>query len=68
MNFLERMILRRELNKMLTNIFAHPKTTLIGVGLAIAQVFLNGRTGQAVTMAILTAVLGALSKDPNSTH
>ena len=53
---------------MLTNVSKHWKTTAVGIGLAVAQVFLNGRSGQAIAMAVLTAILGALSKDPNSIH
>lgn len=53
---------------MLTNITKHWKTTLLGAGLAIGQVLLNGRDGKSLALAIITALLGAFSKDPNSTH
>lgn len=53
---------------MLTNIAAHPKTTLVGALLAALQILANGRSWQAIALAVFTAVLGALSKDPNSTH
>lgn len=68
MNRLFRIILEREMNKMLTNIWAHPKTTLAGIGLAVLHVLANGRTWQSIALAIFTAILGAIAKDPNSTH
>ena len=48
---------------MLTNIYKHPGTTIVGILGVIAQVLLNGRTWGTVVVAILAAVLGA-SKDP----
>ena len=51
---------------MLTNLFAHPKTTLSGVLLAVLQVVANGRDWKSISLALFTAVLGALAKDPNS--
>lgn len=53
---------------MLTNILAHPKTTLTGIALAVLQVLANGRSWQAITLAVVTGILGAVSKDPNSIH
>jgi hypothetical protein len=51
---------------MINNIWAHPKTTLSGIGLAVLQVILNGRSGKAVLVAALMAALGALSQDPTT--
>jgi hypothetical protein len=48
---------------MLTRIFAHYKTTLAGLGVAVLTVVLNGRTPHSFGVAIATAVLGALAKD-----
>lgn len=53
---------------MLSNIKGHWRTTLSGVVLGIGHVLLGGRSKQDVAIAIFTAVLGALAKDPNSTH
>lgn len=52
---------------MLTNIWAHPKTTILGILGLIAQVLANGRSWSTIIVAILTAIL-AVSKDPNSVH
>ncbi len=53
---------------MLTNITAHPKTTIIGALLAATSILANGRSWQSIAIAIVTAILGALAKDPNSIH
>lgn len=50
---------------MLNNVFGHLKTTLIGIGLAVAHVLINGRSGKDLAQAILIAILGAISKDWN---
>lgn len=64
MNAIEKFILRRELNKMLKNISAHPKTTIIGALLAVSGVLANGRPWASIAVAAFTALLGALSQDP----
>jgi hypothetical protein len=51
---------------MLNNVFAHWKTTLSGIALAVATVVLNGRTPHAFGMAVAIAVFGAAVKDPGS--
>lgn len=48
---------------MLTRIFAHYKTTLSGLGVAVLAVVLNGRTPHSFVAAVAVAILGALSKD-----
>ncbi len=50
---------------MLNNVLGHLKTTGIGVGLAVLQVLLNGRSGKALLLAAATAALGAIAKDWN---
>jgi hypothetical protein len=64
MNWLERKIVEREMNKMLKNISAHPKTTIIGALLAAAGVLANNRSWGSIAIAAFTAILGALSQDP----
>jgi hypothetical protein len=46
---------------MWKNILGDIKTTAIGVGLAVAQVVLNGRSGKQLLLAVITAALGAFS-------
>ena len=64
MNFIERFILRKELTSMLTNILTHWKTTASGVALAILQVVLDNRSPKQLAVALATAVILAISKDP----
>lgn len=66
MNRVEKFLLEREMKKMLSNITAHPKTTLAGAALAGLGVLAGGRSWESILISILTAVLGALAKDPGS--
>ena len=53
---------------MLTNIWAHPKTTLAAAALAALQVLAHGVNWKSLLLAAGMAALGAISKDPNSSH
>ena len=44
--------------------WAHWKTTLAGVIIAVLQVIANGRDGKTIATAALTAILGVIAKDP----
>ncbi len=48
---------------MLNRIFSHWKTTAAGIGVAVFNVILNGRTPHSIGVAVAAAVLGALAKD-----
>ena len=50
----------------MSNIWQHWKSTLAGIGLAALQVLENGRSGKQIAIALATAVLGAVVKDPSS--
>lgn len=63
MNIVEKYLIDREMKKMLNNITTHWKTTVAGAALAAGGVVANGRSWQAILIAVLTAVLGALAKD-----
>lgn len=63
MNLFERIILRKELTSMFERIFSHWKTTAAGIGVAVLQVILNGRTTKEVAVALAAAIVGALAKD-----
>lgn len=53
---------------MLTNITKSWKSTLAGVALAVFQVVVNGRDTKTLLLAVVTAALAAVCKDPNSAH
>lgn len=63
MNFIEKMLLRKELANMLNRILSHWKTTGAGLSLAILHVVLNGRSTKEIAIALATAIVGALAKD-----
>lgn len=49
---------------MVSNVWTHWKTTLAGAALAGWHVIQTGANWKALTLAALTAALGAFSKDP----
>lgn len=63
MNFLERMILRKEITNMLNRILGHLWTTGGGIAAAVLTIVLNGRTKQSFAAAVAAALVGALAKD-----
>lgn len=66
MNAIGKFILRRELTNMFNNVLKHWKTTAAGLGLALLQIVLNGRSTKEVALAIAAAVIGGISKDWNA--
>ena len=63
MNFVERIIARKELTNMINRVLGHLWTTGGGVAVAILTVMLNGRTKQSFAAAVAAAIVGALAKD-----
>lgn len=48
---------------MLDRILGHYKSSLTGVALGVFQIVLNGRSTKDFALAIVTLLLGLLSKD-----
>ena len=48
----------------MSNFWKHLHTTLTGVALAALQILANGRDWKSIGLAIGTAVLGGIAKDP----
>ena len=44
--------------------FAHWKTTASGALLAALQIIANGRDWKSIAIAVFTAILGIVAKDP----
>jgi uncharacterized membrane protein YjjB (DUF3815 family) len=65
-NAIEKFILRRELTNMFNNALKHWKTTATGIGLALLQLILNGRSTKELALATAAIIVGAISKDWNA--